>query len=363
MVHTDYIRFMKLGLRWFGDEKYDVSYLKHIPNVFQAVWTLPGKQPGEVWTKAEIEEKIKQIQQAGLNYEVVESINIHDAIKLGDDARDLYINNYIQTLKNLSEYGVKIICYNFMPVFDWTRTKLNKKLSDESTSMNFDYSIIKGNTPLEFKNMILSESGDFSLPGWEPERLDEIEILFNQFNELTRDELWDNLKYFLDAILPTCEECDIKMAIHPDDSGFEIFGLPRMIATKNDIDRLLEINESPSNGITFCTGSLGSNVDNNLLELLSTYMEKVYFVHMRNLKFESKRSFQEVSHVKADGDIDIPNLMKVLYESNYEYYIRPDHGRDIFGEKSRPGYGLYDRALGAMYINGLIDGYKELENE
>lgn len=346
---------MKLAFRWFGSEDFNIKYIRHIPKTKQVVWALHEKQPGEVWELDEIQSYVNYIKENNLEYDVVESVNVHDDIKLGKDTRDEYIQNYITTIKNLSSVGVKVICYNFMPVFDWTRTNLEYELEDGSNAMHFDYNVLKNIDPLSFKDQFLNMSSSFKLPGWEPERLAQLEILFGEYSQITHDDLWNNLKYFLDAIMPTCEEFGIKMAIHPDDPGFEIFGLDRMIASKEDIERLLKINNSTCNGLTFCTGSLGTNKDNNLVELLEDYIEKIYFIHLRNIKFSDEKNFTEVSHVTSDGDVDIKKIIEVIVEKKYSSYLRPDHGRNIFGEAGKPGYGLYDRALGIMYINGLYD--------
>lgn len=349
---------MKIGFRWFGDDDYNLSYIRHIPNTTEVIWSLHQKKAGELWEEKEIINEIKKINNAGLMHHVVESVNIHESIKIGSEERDKYITNYIKTLENLGKNGVKVVCYNFMPIFDWTRTELYKELEDGSTSMYFDNKKISNINPLEFKDEFLNISKDYDLPGWEKERLEELSSLFNIYNKMSVDQLWENLKYFIDKIIPTCEKFDIKMAIHPDDPGFEIFGLPRMIATKNDIERLYEINESLYNGLTFCTGSLGSNSNNNLVELLNFSMSRIHFVHLRNIKFLADKEFQEVSHFEADGDVPVVSIMRTLLDNNYEGYLRPDHGRHIFGEICRPGYGMYDRAFGIMYINGIIDGYR-----
>lgn len=354
---------MKIGFRWFGDGDYPLEHIRQIPRTTEVVWSLHSKAAGELWTEDEIEREVKKISEAGLEHSVVESVNIHESIKIGSSDRDKYIEIYKQTIENLSKYGVKVICYNFMPIFDWTRTELKYPLPDGSTSMYFDYSQIENINPHEFKDKIIDGTKDYQLPGWEEDRLDSITELFDTYSKISRDQLWDNLKYFLDEIIPICEKCDVKMAIHPDDPGFEIFGLSRMIATEEDIKKLFGINKSEYNGLTFCTGSLGSNQDNNLVAMLDEFIDRTYFVHLRNLKFYEKRNFQEVSHLAEDGNIDIVGLMNVILEKNYKHYLRPDHGRHLFDEECRPGYGMYDRAFGIMYINGITDMYKRGHNE
>ncbi len=354
---------MKIGFRWFGDDDYALKDIRQIPRASEIVWSLHKKAAGELWEEEEIKHEVEKIENAGFKGSVVESVNIHESIKIGSNDRDQYIENYINTIKNLSKYGVKVICYNFMPIFDWTRTELKHPLPDGSTSMYFDYDQIKDLDPIAFRDKILNGTQNYQLPGWEEERLESITELFKVYSQISSDELWDNLQYFLEKIMPTCEKYNVKMAIHPDDPGFEIFGLPRMIASEADIERLFTINPSKNNGLTFCSGSLGSNRANNLEQILEKYIDRTYFVHIRNLKFYGDRNFQEVSHLTEDGDIDIVGLTHILLKKQFTGYIRPDHGRHLFDEECRAGYGLFDRAFGIMYINGIMDLYNRRKDE
>lgn len=194
------------------------------------------------------------------------------------------------------------------------------------------------------------------MPGWEPERLANLKNTFKQYEGFTAEDLWKNLQYFLEQIIPVAEECDIKMAIHPDDPAFPIFGLPRIIINKENIGRFLKLVDRPHNGLTVCTGSLGS-IDNDIPAIIDAYHDRIHFMHIRNVKRFENGDFIESSHRACDGSVDIVQIVKSLHKYDYQGYVRPDHGRHIWGEEkwARPGYGLYDRALGIMYINGLWD--------
>lgn len=350
---------MHITFRWFGrgNDTVTLEQIKQIPNVKGIVWALHEKPVGEVWTKEEIKSEVEYIESYGFHAEVVESVNVHESIKLGDEKRDHYIENYKKTIRNLSEFGVKVICYNFMPIFDWTRSELYHPLPDGSTALFYEKDKIESIEPIElFKSV--SDSTSLSLPGWEPEKLDRIKELFEAYKNVNEEKLWENLAYFLREILPVCEECNIKMAIHPDDPPWSIFGLPRIIKGEEDLKKLLAISNSPSNCITLCTGSLGANPRNDMVNLAKKFAHKSPFAHIRNVKIFENGDFVETSHVTSDGSIDIAGVVKELYEQNYDGYVRPDHGRHIWGEKPRPGYGLYDRALGIMYLLGLWDALK-----
>lgn len=204
----------------------------------------------------------------------------------------------------------------------------------------------------------VSEASDLTLPGWEPEKMSRIQELFAAYQHVSTEDLWENLRYFLQEILPVAEEAGIKMAIHPDDPPWSIFGLPRIMTGDESLQKLLSISDSPSNGITFCTGSLGANPQNDMVELARKFAERSPFAHIRNVKIFENGDFIETSHLTADGSINIKGVVKELSEIQYEGYVRPDHGRHLWGEECRPGYGLYDRAFGIMYLHGLWDAYQ-----
>ncbi|MBQ8978225.1 MAG: mannonate dehydratase [Oscillospiraceae bacterium] len=347
---------MKMSFRWYGEgnDSVTLAQIKQIPGVEEIVWALHHKAPGEIWEKEEIAAVKKQLDEYGFGMEVVESVNVHDDIKTGSGERDRYIENYCTTLRNLSEFGVKVVCYNFMPVFDWTRTDLFHPLPDGSTALFYEKSKIK-DVPMEMAEYILKECRDFTMPGWEPERLADLKGLFERYADVDKETLWANFKYFLEAIMPTCNECGIKMAVHPDDPPWDIFGLPRLITGEEGVSRLLSMVDDPCNCLTLCSGSLGASPDNNVADIARRHADRIPFAHIRNVHRYDNGDFTEVSHRDRDGDVGVLDIITALYENGFDGYIRPDHGRHIWGEKCRPGYGLYDRALGIMYILGAWD--------
>jgi mannonate dehydratase len=197
------------------------------------------------------------------------------------------------------------------------------------------------------------KSNGFTLPGWEPKRLAHLKELFQMYRDVDEEKLFQNLKYFLEAIQPVCEKYEIKMAIHPDDPAWSVFGLPRIITNKKNLLRLIHMVDRPFNGITLCTGSLGSNPENDIPDIIRAAGGRIYFAHLRNLHYNGYHNFEETAHLSSNGSLDMFAIVKALYESGFDGPIRPDHGRAIWGEKAMPGYGLYDRALGAAYLNGL----------
>ncbi|MFJ8237429.1 mannonate dehydratase [Ureibacillus sp. NPDC094379] len=353
---------MNITFRWYGrgNDTVTLEHIKQIPGTKGIVWALHNKQAGELWTKEEIKEEVDYIQSFGFHTDVVESVNVHEDIKLGKPTRDQYIENYKETIRNLGEFGVKVICYNFMPIFDWTRTDLFHPLPDGSTALYFDKEKVINLDPQELVNTI-SQASDLSLPGWEPERLARLSELFEEYKGVDEEQLWENLKYFLEAIIPVAEEAGIQMAIHPDDPPYSIFGLPRIITGADSYERLIQISKSHANAFTLCTGSMGASPENNMVEIAEKYAYRSPFAHIRNVKIEENGSFAETSHFTSDGSIDIKGVVKVLSDQNYDGYVRPDHGRHLWGEVCRPGYGLYDRALGIMYLLGLWDAYKNVK--
>jgi mannonate dehydratase len=308
---------------------------------------------GEVWPKDRIAALKKEVNAAGLELEVIESVNIHDSIKTGDPDRDRCIENYKTTIRNLSEYGVKVICYNFMPVFDWTRSDLAMLLPDGSNVLAYEQSKIDNIDPERIAETVNAASKGYALPGWEPERMGRLKELFAAYADVSEDKLVANLKYFLERIIPVCKECDVRMAIHPDDPPWSIFGLPRIVRHSADLDRLLGLVDSPYNGLTLCSGCLGANPENDIPAIIRRFGKRIHFAHVRNVKIDCPGVFHESSHLSCDGSLDLYEIMKAYYDIGFTGYLRPDHGRMIWDEVARPGYGLYDRALGITYINGL----------
>ena len=352
---------MQMTLRWYGS-RFDTVTLKQIrqiPGVTGVISTLYDSVPGEAWPLEDILSLKKEIEDAGLQLAGIESVNIHDAIKTGSPERDAYIDNYITTLENLGKADIHMVCYNFMPVFDWTRTELARVRPDGSTVLAYTQEAVDKLNP---ENMFASIAGDTNgtiMPGWEPERMGRLAELFAMYREVDEEKLFSNLVYFLEAIGPVCEKYDIRMGIHPDDPAWPIFGLPRIITDKAHIEKLLRAVDRPYNGLTLCTGSLGSNQKNDIPGIIEAAKGRIAFAHVRNLKYNSERDFEEAAHLSSDGSMDMYRIMKTLYDTGFDGVIRPDHGRAIWGEEAMPGYGLYDRALGAMYLQGLWEAIRK----
>lgn len=347
---------MKLSFRWYGeDDKVTLEQIRQIPGMNSIVTAVYDVLVGEVWGEDSINRLKELTEKNGLAFEVIESIPVHEDIKLGKDTRDKYIENYCENIRRVAKAGVKCICYNFMPVFDWTRTQLDHVLEDGSTSLVYYQEQVDKVNPLQ------SES-DLTLPGWDSSYTrEELKAVVEEYNKMTEDKLWDNLKYFLEKVIPVAAECDVNMAIHEDDPCWSIFGLPRIITCEENLDRFLKLVDDPHNGITLCTGSLGCSNKNDVVKMAAKYakMGRIHFVHMRNVAV-LENGFEERAHLSSCGSLDMFAIMKALHDNGFKGYIRPDHGRMIWGETGRAGYGLYDRALGATYLNGLWEAIEKM---
>ena len=349
---------MKLSFRWYGKEdKVTLENIRQIPGMHSIVTAVYDVPVGEVWSRESIAELKKQTEEAGLHFEVIESVPVHEDIKLGKPARDRYIANYCENIKRLAEAGIKCICYNFMPVFDWTRTQLDHVLPDGSTSLVYYQEQIDQVNPL-------ASDSDLTLPGWDASYTrEELKQVVAEYNSMSEENLWDNLKYFLEAVIPTAASCGVNMAIHEDDPCWSIFGLPRIITCEENLDKFLKLVDEPHNGITLCTGSLGCSAENDVVKMAGKYaaMGRIHFVHARNVAvLEDNRGFEERAHLSACGSLDMFAILKALHDNGFDGYIRPDHGRMIWGETGRAGYGLYDRALGATYLNGIWEALDKI---
>lgn len=340
---------MELSFRWYGEhDPVQLRQIKQIPNMKHIVSAIYDVPAGEVWEKKKIEHLKSTVKAEGLSLSVIESLPVHESIKLGDSDRDRFIENYKTSLHNLGEAGIKTVCYNFMPVFDWTRSELDYRLSDDSTTLMYDHDHIKNIDPV---------TTNLNLPGWdESYSKEEMTNLIEKYRAISEDQLWENLAYFLNAVLPVAIEHDINLTIHPDDPPWSIFGIPRIIKNKESYKKLQQIHDATNNGICFCVGSLGCLEENDLPDMIRTFGEHIHFVHMRNIQRLENHSFVETGHLSKDGSINMKEIIKALKDINYRDTIRPDHGRMIWGETGKAGYGLFDRALGATYINGLIEG-------
>ena len=348
---------MKMTFRWYGSaaDPIPLKYVKQIPGM-TGLMGLLDKPAGVDWPEEEFIALKKEVNEAGLEIEVIESVNVHEDIKMGLNTRDGYIANYISTVRMLAKHGVKVVVYNFMPVFDWLRTDLARVIpEDGSNSLYYDEAELGDMGPVELVRSTLENTNGFTLPGWEPERLAELQTTLERYKSISPDDLRANYKYFLDGIIPTCEECGVVMACHPDDPAWPIFDLPRIAHSQEDFDKIVKLHDSPSNTVCLCTGSLGSNPENDIPAIIRHFgeMGRIGCLHVRNVKYLGYHKFREAAHLSETGDLDLFEIMKAVHDTCPDTYIRPDHGRMIWGEVGRPGYGLYDRALGATYINGL----------
>ena len=340
---------MKMTFRWYGEtDPVKLEHIRQIPGMTGIVSAIYDVPVGDVWPLDKLQALRARIAGAGLHFEVVESIPTHEDIKLGKPSRDRLIANFQQNIRNCAAAGIKVICYNFMPVFDWTRTEMAKVLPDGSTTLAFDAKEVAKIDP---------EQG-ISLPGWDASyKPEELKALLNEYKSVNEEKLWENFEYFLKKIIPVAEEVGVKMACHPDDPPRPIFGLPRIVKNRNDLARLVSVIDSPSNGLTLCTGSLGADLGNDIVSLVREFggRQKIHFTHIRNVKTEADGTFHESMHLSRDGSLDMAAIVKAYCDTGFTGYWRPDHGRMIWGETGKPGYGLYDRALGATYVNGMYE--------
>ncbi|MBQ0111418.1 MAG: mannonate dehydratase [Oscillospiraceae bacterium] len=343
---------MKLTFRHYGDsDPISLEKISQIPTVSGIVSAINDVKPGGIWSNESIN-KIKTDANAhNLEFEVVESVPVPEDIKLGNKNAPQLIDNYCENVKRLGDAGVKCICYNFMPVFDWLRSELEHKQQDGANALAYDHDTVLKMDPLK---------GDLSLPGWDASYTkEELQGLLKTYEEIGEEKLWHNLQTFLEAVIPVAERYGINMAIHPDDPPWGMFGLPRIITNRDNIDRFLKLVPSNNNGLTFCTGSLGANPDNDLIQMAKEFSDRIHFLHLRNIKHTGYRKFEEVGHPTQCGSLDMYGIAKTLVENGFDGYVRPDHGRMIWGEKGRYGYGLFDRALGATYIAGLFEAIEK----
>ena len=297
-----------------------------------------------------IEALREEVERHNMWLAVIESIPVHEDIKLGRDTRDRFIDNYCESVRNMGSAGVPVLCYNFMPVFDWTRTDLARPLDDGSTALAYnDDALAK----------IDLSRGTADLPGWATAyTADDLRKLLEAYRSVNEDRLWENFAYFLEHVVPVAASSGVRMALHPDDPPWSIFGLPRIIVDGAALERVINIVDHPANGITFCAGSLAANPENDLPAIVRHLgaKDRIHFAHCRNIKRAGARSFNETAHPSEFGDVDMRALLTVLHETGFAGPIRSDHGRMIWGENGPPGYGLHDRALGAMYLHGLWEG-------
>ena len=388
---------MEKTWRWFGKkDKITLDMLRQIgvEGIVTALHEVPN---GEIWTLDAIENLRDYIESYGLRWSVVESLPVCEAIKYAGPDRDRLIANYKISLANLGKAGVKTVCYNFMPVIDWIRTDLYHPWPDGTSSLYFDMArfayfdlkiLCREGAESDYTKDVLDKVEELDKVITDAEKddlidsiivktqgfvngnikegdLNPVEIfrgLLKQYDGITRDQLRENMRYFLAEIMPVCEEYGVNMCVHPDDPPFQVLGLPRIVTCEEDIEWFLGAVDNPHNGLTFCTGSLGAGRFNDLVNISAKFAKRIYFAHLRQLKYINETDFYENGHQTASGNIDTYEIVKALVKNGFTGYVRPDHGRNVWGEDAKPGYGLFDRAMGATYLTGLFEAIQK-DNE
>ncbi len=348
---------MKLSFRWYGEsDPVTLGAIRQIPGVTGIVSALYDVAPGEAWTADAVVSLRQRVESAGLALTCIESIPVPEGIKLGTDDRERLADAWCRSAEAVGAAGVPVVCYNFMPVFDWTRTDLSRPLPDGSEALAY----VEGE--LAEVEAALASGG---LPGWmDAHSPDDLRRLFAAYAEVDHEAMWDHLGWFLERAVPAAESAGVRLAIHPDDPPWPLFGLPRVVTSAAAFDRVCDLVDRPANGVTFCTGSLGSDpaqvagLPADAARLAGR--GRLHFAHLRNVRQLGApggpgRDFTETAH--DDGDVDLGAVVGALARAGFDGPLRPDHGRQIWTERDnpsvRPGYGLFDRALGATYLNGL----------
>jgi mannonate dehydratase len=383
--------------RWFGPT--DPVTLQAITQtgatgIVNALHHIPA---GEEWSLEEIEQRKAIIEAAGLRWSVVESVNIHENIRIAGNERDAYIQKYINTLKNLAQAGLSVVCYNFMPVLDWTRTNLDYRLPNNASALRYDapalaafdlyilerpeayqeFTLEQQQTAKVYLDSLTAEEKTqltniimAGLPGTDDVfTIEEFKVHLKKYEHINSTVLKQNMAYFLQAIIPDAEKLGIKMCVHPDDPPFSILGLPRVVSTEQDLVDVVNACPSPSNGLTYCTGSLGANPVNDLPGIVSRLGEHIHFLHLRNVQREADGSFYEADHLS--GSTDMYAVMKnVIIEqkkrldsgcADVAIPMRPDHGHkllDDYNYNTYPGYSVIGRLKGLAELRGLEMGIK-----
>jgi mannonate dehydratase len=379
---------LKQTWRWFGADD-PVSLQDVLQTGASGVVTALHHIPhGNVWTVEEIQKRKNIIEAAGLTWTVVESVTVHESIKTQTGNYRHYIDLYKQTLRNLAECDIKIVTYNFMPVNDWTRTDLNYQMPDGSKALYFNwfdlavfdlYILKRKNAETGYNEKILTEAEKrykayskerleqlkdiimFGIPGEEKQTIDQMQEKLDTYKEIDHAKLREHLKYFLQEISPVADEVGIKLAIHPDDPPFDILGLPRIVSNADDIDFILSSVPGKSNGICFCTGSLGAGKHNDLPAIAKSIGTRMHFIHLRNTKRDEHGNFYEADHLEGDTDMYavLKEILQIQQKVNVPIPFRPDHGHqmmDDLNKKTNPGYSCIGRMRGLAELRGLEMG-------
>jgi mannonate dehydratase len=341
---------MYLTFRWFGPhDPVRLEYVRQIPGVEGVVTALHDVPAGEIWSRDALAQRAEELDRVGLRFSVVESIPVHEDIKLGRPTRDTLIENYRRSVCHMGELGISVLCYNFMPVFDWVRTSLAQRMDDGSTTLAYDHRTLDS---IDLVRM--SE-----LPAWATKYdTESLAALLDAYRSVEPEQLWENLAYFLERLIPVAEQAGVLLALHPDDPPWPVFGIPRIVTDGAALERVTRLVDRPANGITFCTGSLGVLPSNDLPAIARSLAGRVHFAHCRNVRVDGEKRFHETPHPSRFGDVDMRAVLTALADTGFAGPARSDHGRMIWDESGLPGYGLHDRALGAMYLQGLWEGVR-----
>ncbi len=388
---------MEKTWRWFGKkDKITLQMLRQIgvEGIVTALHDIPN---GEIWTYEAIMDMKNYIEAAGLRWSVVESLPVSEAIKYAGPDRDALIENYKVSLANLGKAGVRTVCYNFMPVLDWARTDLWHPWEDGGSSLYFDkvefcyferYILKRDGAEKDYtdevnaaadekaKTMTQEDNdrmvdsiiiktqgfvnGNISEADFDP--VGKFKALLDLYKDIDKDKLRENMRYFLAAIMPTCEEWGINMCVHPDDPPFALLGLPRIVTSDEDIDWFLRAVDNPHNGLTFCCGSLSAGAHNDVPALARKYAKRTHFVHLRSTNIEPGGNFIEADHLH--GRANLVEVCRIFEEQNPDLPMRVDHGRCILGDEDKgynAGYTFHGRMMGLCQMDGVMAAVKYMK--